>query len=153
MMHAISDIEWNWYSWDTLTIPLLYNILALRQEVFVVEQNCPYLDADGKDEHAFHLIGMHNKHLCCYARVFPPTKEGRIVVGRVIVAQQYRALGYGYSLMNKAHEYSIDRFAPHKTFFLSAQAHLKGFYENLGYTQSGEGYLEDNIPHIPMMRC
>ena len=152
MISSLHDIQWQCYPWENLSTTLLYAILSLRQEVFVVEQNCPYLDTDGKDTSAVHLVGMHGEYICCYARIFPPNEEGHIVIGRVIVAPRYRSLGYGYALMNKAHEYALTRFSPHKTIAISAQAHLKRFYEHVGYQQSGEGYLEDDIPHIPMIR-
>ena len=141
--------SWNLLPWDALSRDDIYCFLQLRQEVFIVEQNCPYLDADGKDDQALHLQGKQSHRLFAYARVFPPQNHNMVVIGRVIVHPSARGKGKGYTLMEKAHELSRLRY-PSCSFFLSAQSHLSSFYGRLGYQQCGEGYLEDNIPHIPM---
>jgi ElaA protein len=147
-----THIEWSSRDWDNLSVPILYEILKLRQEIFVVEQNCPYLDADGKDQETLHLTGIHNGLLCSYARIFPPNEENIIAIGRVITHSAYRGKGLGHQLMEEAHTAAQNNFPQSTSYFVSAQAHLKQFYERLGYKQSGAGYLEDNIPHIPMLR-
>jgi len=151
-MTSQSKYRWSLSSWDTLSRDELYTILQLRQQIFVVEQNCPYLDADGTDHKALHLQGYAQQELCAYARIFPPKeKNNTVVIGRVIVAQHFRGRGLGKILMQKSHELSYEQF-PQCRFFLSAQSHLSSFYGDLGYQQCGEGYLEDDIPHIPMMK-
>ena len=142
------EITWLLSRWTDLDIDTLYNILQLRQSIFIVEQNCPYLDADGQDAHALHLSGIAKDTLCAYARIFPPQKD-RIAIGRVIVQPAFRGQGLGYTLMKEAHHraqktFGIDRF------FVSAQQHLAHFYQNLGYQICGNPYLEDDIPHVPM---
>ena len=149
---SLPDIQWSLYTWNNLSAPLLYDILQLRQEVFVVEQNCPYLDADGKVQESFHLMGIHNGLLCSYARIFPPNEEDIIAIGRVITHSDYRGKGLGYVLMEEAHKVAKTSFPHISRYFVSAQEHLKQFYERLGYKKCGDGYLEDDIPHIPMIR-
>ena len=151
MAETHNNITWMCLPWSKLDLLKLYTILKLRQEVFVVEQNCPYLDADGEDHKALHLCGWIEQTLCCYARIFPPNTQNRIVIGRVIVHQQYRGHGLGYILMQQAHHIIQARFDSQPSF-VSAQQHLASFYQNLGYQQIGAMYLEDGIPHIPMLR-
>ena len=143
--------HWVFASWDELSRDEIYTILQLRQAIFVVEQDCPYLDADGTDDQALHLQGRYQGQLCAYARVFPPNAKNTVIIGRVIVHPSSRGQGLGYVLMKKAHEQSRIRY-PQCSFFVSAQSHLSSFYGRLGYQQCGEEYLEDNIPHIPMKK-
>lgn len=138
-------LTWQLYTWKELSSELLYKILALRAEVFVVEQNCPYLDLDGKDETALHLCAFSDGDLIGYARIF--LNQNPCVIGRVVVHQKHRAKDYGRKLMQK----SIAAVPADKEIFISAQERLKNFYESLGFSQSAEGYLEDGIPHIPML--
>ena len=147
-----TTIQWTFINFEDLSVSLLYNILKLRQEIFVVEQDCAYLDADGHDEAAIHLIGTSNHHICAYARIFPPIKNKGAIIGRVIVRSSYRGSGVGYQLMKQAHSFIQETFPQNPYTKLGAQAHLRHFYENLGYVQSGPEYLEDDIPHIPMTR-
>ena len=138
-------LTWQLYTWKELSPESLYKILALRAEVFVVEQNCPYLDLDGKDETALHLCAFSYSDLIGYARIF--LNQNPCVIGRVVVHQKHRAKDYGRKLMQK----SIAAVPADKEIFISAQERLKNFYESLGFSQSAEGYLEDSIPHIPML--
>ncbi len=139
---------------QALSLVELYNILALRQEIFVVEQDCPYLDADGKDQSSYHILGYDAQgKLMAYTRLVPPgiSYENYPSIGRVVVAETARGTGEGYHLMN----YSIEQCA--KLFGevplkISAQTHLEKFYNNVGFKKVGEGYLEDDIPHIAMIR-
>ena len=126
----------------------LYRILQLRAEVFVVEQNCPYLDADDSDSEAYHVMGISNNELVAYSR-FYTSKYGQASIGRVVVSANYRGLGLGFKLMQEAERSLLSIDNPTK-IHLSAQEYLRSFYETLGYHQNGDGYLEDNIPHIPM---
>ena len=129
----------------------LYSILQLRSAVFVVEQNCVYQDMDGKDQKAMHVLGFKNDNLVAYTRIF---KAGdyfeQASIGRVVVAKAERQHKYGYEIM-KASIDVITKELKETTIKISAQAYLKIFYNNLGFKEIGEGYLEDDIPHIAML--
>ncbi|WP_296383404.1 GNAT family N-acetyltransferase [Winogradskyella sp.] len=134
-----------------LSIQELYDLLQLRSEVFVVEQDCVYQDIDGKDQKALHILGFKNGKVVAYTRVFKPGdyfKETSI--GRVVVQENERQHKYGYDIMNA----SIKAIKIHYNsteIRISAQTHLKRFYNNLDFTGVGEEYLEDGIPHINMV--
>jgi len=147
-----SPIQWTCSHFESLSVFTLYDILKLRQEIFVVEQECAYLDADGNDEVALHLFGKTHDELCAYARIFPPTEKKGAIIGRVIVHSSYRGKGLGYTLMKQAHSFIKSTFPQNPHITLGAQSHLRHFYGSLGYVQSGPEYLEDDIPHIPMIR-
>lgn len=135
-----------------LSINELYDILQLRSEVFVVEQNCAYQDLDGKDSKAIHVMGMKNDTLVAYTRIFEPGdyfKEASI--GRVVVKDSERKDGYGADIM-KASIKAVKEYFETTTVHISAQTYLKFFYNSLGFKQVGEGYLEDGIPHIGMLK-
>lgn len=133
-----------------LTTQELYDILQLRSEVFVVEQDCVYQDIDGKDEKALHLFAYKNDVLVAYARLFGPGDYfDDASIGRVVVKKSERKYGYGHELMETANEAIDCRFKVSK-IHLSAQEYLEKFYNTHGYRQVGEGYLEDGIPHIGM---
>ncbi len=139
-------------TFNELTAQELYNLLQLRSEVFVVEQDCVYQDIDGKDQKALHVLGIKNNKIVAYTRVFKPGDYfAEASIGRVVVKEKERAFKYGYDVMNA----SIDAI---KTNFnesiikISAQTYLRKFYNNLGFTQVGEEYLEDGIPHIGMIK-
>ncbi len=130
----------------------LYYILQLRSEVFVVEQDCVYQDVDGKDHKALHVIGKKDNAIIAYTRVFKPGdyfKESSI--GRVVVSQKERHLKYGEQLMKASIKAIEDNFNT-KEIKLSAQKYLEKFYNNLGFITQGEPYLEDDIPHIAMLK-
>ena len=137
-------LRWETYSWENLTIENLYKILKLRAEVFVVEQECAYLDPDDKDRDATHLLLFDKNKLIGYSRIFIHLSQSSI--GRVVVSKNQRNQNLGKKLMER----SISLTPQNHTIYISAQEHLRNFYENLGFNQSGEGYLEDGIPHIPM---
>lgn len=139
-------------TFDGLTNWELYSLLQLRSEVFVVEQNCVYQDMDGKDEIALHLMGFKNQKLVTYARIFAPGDYfEEASIGRVIVRSSERKFGYGHELMRVAANEIKARFDTSK-IRLSAQQYLIKFYNAHGYRETGEGYLEDDIPHIAMIR-
>ena len=145
-------MHWTWKSWAQLTLAELYSILQLRQAVFVVEQNCPYLDADGEDQQCWHLLGHKDDELVAYVRVFPPRSTKKdIVIGRVITAHSIRGQGWGRPLMETAEGFASRQFGAH-SFYLGAQAHLAHFYGSLGYKTCGPAYDEDEIPHLPMRK-
>ena len=129
----------------------LYQLLQLRSEVFVVEQNCPYQDMDNKDLKSFHVLGYDNEKLVACTRLVPAGVSYNLEpsIGRVVTHQSVRSLGYGKLLM----EYSIaetkKRFNT-SVIVIGAQKYLDKFYQNLGFVPEGEMYLEDNISHITM---
>ncbi|MGB0254752.1 MAG: GNAT family N-acetyltransferase [Flavobacteriaceae bacterium] len=137
-------LRWQTYSWDELTKEALYAVLALRADVFVVEQECAYLDPDGKDQEAIHLLVYEDQKLVGYSRIF--LNKTPSVIGRVVVHPTQRRQNLGRLLMEK----SISEVPAETPIFISAQERLKSFYESLGFLQSDKGYLEDGIPHIPM---
>lgn len=139
---------------DELTLWDLYDCMALRQEVFVVEQNCPYLDADGKDQDSWHLLGRSaTGELAAYARLMPPgvSYPGYASMGRVVTRAAFRGKGQGRALMQEALR-RLHTLFPEAAVKISAQTYLVHFYETLGFHPTGEEYLEDDIPHIAMIR-
>ena len=140
----------NTKSFNELTTVELHDILQLRSDVFVVEQDCVYLDIDGKDDKALHIIGFYNDKVVAYARAFKPGDYFKQAsIGRVVVQKAYRDKNYGYDIMNAAIEAVNKRFNENE-IKVSAQSYLKRFYNNLGFKETGEEYLEDGIPHIAM---
>lgn len=137
---------------NELSLSELYQILQLRSEVFVVEQNCVYQDIDGKDEKALHLVGTREGEIVAYARIFKPGDYfDEASIGRVVVKQTYRDKKWGYDLMHEA--ISATKSELNETnITISAQLYLQKFYENLGFVQTSEVYLEDDIEHIEMKR-
>ncbi len=133
----------------------LYDIMALRQEVFVVEQNCPYLDADGKDPASWHLMGRNEQgQLLCYTRLLPEgvSYPGFTSIGRVVSSPAARGTRAGRVLMHRSIEMCRHLFGdlPIK---IGAQTYLLRFYEGFGFESTGEEYLEDGIPHTKMVRA
>jgi len=128
----------------------LYEILQLRSEVFVVEQDCVYQDIDFKDQKAVHVFGYKNNKIVAYTRIF---KSGdyfdNASIGRVLVVASERKYGFGHDLM-KASIAAINTHFKVTEITISAQKYLKKFYESHQFTQVGEAYLEDGIPHIRM---
>lgn len=135
-----------------LKIEELYGILQLRSEVFVVEQDCVYQDIDGKDQKAVHVIGKEDEVIVAYTRVFKPGEYfEQASIGRVIVKENYRSKRYGHIIMKASIEEIKKRYNTNN-IKLSAQQYLTRFYESHGFEQKGEGYLEDGIPHIGMVK-
>lgn len=137
-----------------LTQHQLYALLALRSRVFVVEQNCPYLDVDGQDliGDTCHLLAYQDDLLVAYLRLLDPaTQGGDVVIGRVVIAPEARGTGLGHELMERALQTCAERW-PGLPIYLSAQAHLQGYYGRYGFTPCTEVYLDDDIPHIGMRR-
>lgn len=139
-------------TFSELTTKELYQILQLRSEVFVVEQNCVYQDIDGKDKKAIHIIGVVQNKIVAYTRCFKPGdyfKEASI--GRVVVKKNERKLKRGNQIMIHSVK-TIEKLFQTKTIIISAQSHLISFYNNLGFYSVGNEYLEDGIPHIEMIK-
>tara|TARA_B110001452_G_scaffold165689_1_gene138281 strand:- start:391 stop:831 length:441 start_codon:yes stop_codon:yes gene_type:complete len=130
----------------------LYEILQLRSEVFVVEQDCVYQDIDFKDQKSLHIIGYKNNKIVAYTRIFKPGDYfDNASIGRVLVVASERKYGFGHELM-KASITAIKKHFKVTKITVSAQKYLKKFYETHLFTQIGEEYLEDGIPHIRMDR-
>lgn len=145
-------VKFNWHPFSELTTAQLYDILILRSEIFVVEQSCPYLDPDGHDTQALHLLGTENNKLVTYLRLFPPNPtENKLIFGRVVTAKSSRKKGYGKKLMEELLSYCDTHF-PGTSIHCSAQTYVKKFYEDVGFTPYGNVYDEDGIPHIAMQR-
>jgi ElaA protein len=139
-------------AFNKLTTSELYSIIALREMVFVVEQNCPYLDADGKDKDSFHMMLNQEKRIVAYCRIVPPgVSYSTWSIGRVVVHPEKRGKGLGKLIMKKALEW-IDSEYEGASIILSAQSYLKNFYEEMGFESTGDFYLEDGIPHMKMVR-
>lgn len=138
-------------SFNQLSVDELYAILHLRSEVFVVEQNCVYQDIDYQDQAALHIMGFKNEQLVAYTRVFRPDAFGYASIGRVLVKAEKRNFEYGYQIMQTSINIIAENYKETK-IKISAQTYLKRFYNNLGFVEVGEGYLEDGIPHIKMVK-
>ena len=130
----------------------LYQILRLRSEVFVVEQNCVYQDIDNKDQKAIHVLGFYNDDLVAYCRLFNAGEYfDNASIGRVIVAQKDRDKKWGNNLMIAAIE-SVKQYFNETKITISAQFYLQKFYESHGFVKTSEIYLEDDIEHIEMKK-
>lgn len=146
------QIKWVLKKFDELSPEELYSILKLRSEVFVVEQNCVYLDMDGKDERCFHLCGYLSNDLVAYTRLLPPgLAYPYSSIGRVVTSPAVRRTGAGRLLMHESVKCVYDLFGP-GPIKIGAQLYLKAFYESFGFIQSGDMYLEDGIEHIAMIK-
>lgn len=144
-------ITWNLKTFNDLSTSELYAIMRLRIEVFIVEQNCPYQDADDKDQSSYHLMGWENGVLVAYTRLLPPGLSfEEPSIGRVVTSPQARERGLGYELMNESIKQTRARFGS-TPIRIGAQLYLKQFYEKLGFTKSSDIYLEDGIKHIEML--
>jgi ElaA protein len=145
-------LEFKIKPFTALSVVELYQVLQLRSEVFVVEQDCVYLDIDGKDSKAFHLLGFENDTLVAYARIFKPGDYfANASIGRVVVAPAHRDKKFGHVLM-KAAIAAVHGHCAAETITISAQQYLTAFYQSHGFVITSEPYLEDDIPHIEMQR-
>lgn len=147
------EIQWYKKFWFELTKDEVYNLLELRIEVFVMEQNCPYQEADGKDKESVHFFAMDTKNSpIAYLRVIPPgISYPEWSIGRVATRSIHRNQGLGKSLMRQALEW-VDKNHTNQDIRISAQTYLQQFYESFGFENTGKAYLEDGIPHIEMLR-
>ncbi|MDO4796274.1 MAG: GNAT family N-acetyltransferase [Brachymonas sp.] len=146
-------------AFDQLSVHELLALLVLRQQVFVVEQNCPYPDADALDAHCWHLFALDEAgHALATCRLIPAGQQARqdhaqaatAAIGRLAVIQQARGRGMGRALMQEALR-QLAQLSPGPVR-IAAQQHLQGFYESLGFAAIGSPYLEDNIPHLNMLK-
>jgi ElaA protein len=144
------ELNWTYKYFDALLPAELYAVMQLRNEVFVVEQNCVYQDADEKDISSYHLMGWDGSVLVAYTRILPPgLAYAEASIGRVVTSPKYRGTGAGRQLMELSISRTMEQFNV-KTIKIGAQLYLEKFYQSLGFVQCGPGYMEDDIPHIPM---
>lgn len=150
-MSGSQRIQWSVFDFSELDTQLLYHILKLRVDIFVVEQNCPYPELDGQDPDAVHIVGRQvDGTLVAYARILPPGGDGVPHVGRVLVAEEHRGNGLGKRVMEEAFRMLLQRYGSTRSA-IAAQTHLQQFYTDLGYVRTGEDYLWDGIPHVDMV--
>ena len=152
-MSTNTNLRWVTKTFAELTVNELYDLLKLRSEVFVVEQKCIFLDIDNNDQKAFHTIGFLGEEVVATTRLFDKNimYDGYQSIGRVVTAPKHRGLSIGKALM----QYSIqecERLFGKGPIKIGAQLYLKKFYNEQGFEQSGDVYIEDEIDHIPMIR-
>ncbi|MDI9215392.1 MULTISPECIES: GNAT family N-acetyltransferase [Clostridium] len=145
-------MEWKIKKFEDLSTKELYSILALRNKVFVIEQECIYQDCDYKDLEAYHLFCTDDNSTVAYLRIL---KKGvsydEVSIGRVVVDEKYRGRDLGRKAMKKALEF-INNTYGESPIRISAQVYIKDFYKSLGFIEVSNAYLEDDIPHIEMLR-
>ena len=151
-MCGSSTIDWTWHCFEQLSNSQLYDLLKIRQDVFIIEQQCIYPDLDGLDINCLHLLGYDSGQLVAYLRLIPADfhPSGNIALGRIISLASKRGLGIGKILMEQAMTYISEQF-PHQKIQLSAQFHLLNFYQYFGFNVISEPYDEDGIKHIDML--
>ena len=151
-MNRTPDIHWRFVPFSALTSLELYEMLQLRSEVFVVEQSCPFQDMDGADQKAMHLMGTKNGKLVAYARCFAAgEKFAEASIGRVVTHMSARGDGIGHVLIRESIARLLQHWGP-QPIRIGAQARLEKFYNQHGFVQNGQPYIEDGIPHIEMLR-
>lgn len=146
------SLRWEWKRFEDLSANEVYTILCVRQQVFVLEQECLYLDADGKDRKCFHLMGFDEDELVAYARIVDAwVSYDEVAMGRILTTSNARGTGAGIELM----EVGLKQIRAHYgnvPIRISAQTYLLKFYEKFGFYSTGKEYLEDEIPHTEMLR-
>lgn len=148
----MEQLKWQCLHFDQLTIHQLYALGVLRQDVFVVEQNCPYLDFDNRDQKCWHvLVTDPNGYLLAYTRLVPLgiSYPNDVAIGRVVTSSKARGKGLGRPLMLKSMEYCKELWGK-TNIRISAQKHLEQYYNSVGFISTTKEYLEDGIPHIEM---
>ncbi|HEV7783567.1 MAG TPA: GNAT family N-acetyltransferase [Chitinophagaceae bacterium] len=145
-------INWVLKKFDQLSPAELYAIMQLRNEVFVVEQDCVYQDADNKDQHSYHYMGWGNDLLIAYTRILPPGLSYiEPSIGRVVTSPSARGNGLGRELMERSITQALHLFGD-QSIRIGAQLYLVGFYTSLGFQQTGDPYDEDGIKHVEMVK-
>ncbi len=149
----LTDMVWSVKYFRDLSLTELYDILKLRVDIFVLEQECPYEEVDGKDMIAIHIMGYEESELVAYCRVFAPGKYylKEASIGRVAVAKQHRGRQLGIQVMHRAMEY-LKSHCHNPPIKLAAQKYLERFYTNLGYQTVSDVYPWDGIDHVDMIR-
>jgi ElaA protein len=145
-------LQWDLKSFDTLSNHELYEVLRLRSDVFIIEQNCIFQDLDGKDQKCHHLLGTQDGMLMAYSRIVPPgLSYTDPSIGRILTSPQGRGKMYGLELMERSIAVLEEMYGK-STIRIGAQLYLKKFYESFQFRQSSEIYDEDGIAHIEMTR-
>jgi ElaA protein len=148
----MNRISWSLQKFDDLNLSDLYELLTLRSAVFVVEQQCVFLDMDNKDQQSWHLLGKINNKLVAYTRLLPAgLAYESCSIGRVVTTAAVRRTGVGKLLMEESINYCEKLFG-RGTIEIGAQLYLEKFYQPFGFIREGEVYLEDGIEHIHMIR-
>ncbi|MGG5507597.1 MULTISPECIES: GNAT family N-acetyltransferase [unclassified Myroides] len=148
----MNSIHWHTKAFEELTIDELYDIMQLRTNIFVVEQNCPYPELDGKDKNCLHVFATQGGKVVAYARIVPPGLSYKeISIGRVVVHAAHRKDGLGRILIDLTLEKIEEEFGM-QPIQIGAQTYLKKFYGSFGFEPASEEYLEDGIPHVDMIR-
>lgn len=146
------NLEWQVKHYPDLSTNEFHDIIALRLKAFVVEQNCSYLDLDGKDKKCYHVIcrdGFGN--VVATARIVPPgLSYSEVAIGRVVLDQSIRGKGYGHDLMKQSMKFAAEEFGD-VPIRISAQKHLENYYQYHGFKSTGKEYFEDEIPHVEML--
>ena len=144
-------LNWQVKHYNDLSLNEFHDIIALRIKVFVVEQNCPYLELDGKDKKSYHLICRNGTgDIVATARILPPgISYDDTSIGRVVIDESIRGNGVGHELMIKSVEFCTVEFG-NTPIQISAQKHLEKYYEQHQFSSTGKEYLEDDIPHVEM---
>jgi len=149
----MNEINWQWRKFEELSPVEMQAMFALRQDVFIIEQDCIYQDIDGKDDKAIHLLGWMGDKLVATLRVFEsyPEYQNKVSIGRICSARIVRGSGIGRELVAKSLEF-IDENFQNKPIQIGAQFYLKKFYEDFGFKQVSDIYDDDGIDHILMLR-
>jgi ElaA protein len=146
-------MRWLCLNFSELSTTQLYQLLKLRVDVFVVEQNCPYPDLDDKDHHTdvYHVLGYQGEQLIACARLLAPDiSYPQVSMGRIAIAESYRKQGLGTQLLKTALQ-QCEQYWPQQSIQIGAQCYLLKFYERMGFKSCSEDYLEDGIPHVDML--
>ena len=155
MVERPAALFWQWCRFSELTPYDLYAAMRLREEVFVVEQQCPYQDADGRDPQAWHLLGWsgeNRRDLLAYARIFEPgVRYTECSIGRVVSSPKVRGTGIGKALMSEALR-RVETLVPGQAIKIAAQRRLEKFYLDFGFRTVSAPYEEDGIIHVDMLR-
>ncbi|PIQ15909.1 MAG: GNAT family N-acetyltransferase [Flavobacteriales bacterium CG18_big_fil_WC_8_21_14_2_50_32_9] len=148
----MEKVEWKIAAFNQLSLEELFDVYYLRTKIFVVEQNCPYQEVDEKDKHAYHVMGFLKNEIVAVARILPHNiSYPQVSIGRVAVEKNKRGKDVAHQLMLQCLQFIEHKFG--KTpIKISAQQYLVAFYKKYGFLPIGEGYLEDDIPHIAMIR-
>ena len=145
------SVVWSTSSFGQLGKRELYELIRLRQDVFIVEQDCAYADLDGLDEKSFHMRGYEDGKLLAYQRLLPPgLSYPESSIGRILVGPEGRGRQLGRELVQRGIDYNMNHW-PESPIRIGAQAHLADFYGSLGFNVDGEEYVEDGIPHVHMV--
>lgn len=149
------NIYWNTKHYNELTLDEFHDLIQLRIDIFVVEQNCPYSELDGKDKKSYHVIGRDGfGKIAATARILPIGigYENDVAIGRVVVSAEHRGLKLGHDLMKECKAFIALEFGIETSIRLSAQKHLENYYKQHDFSSTGKEYLEDGIPHVEMLK-